>query len=233
VSGQRTRRAADAACESWRKLARAAAALVLVVCVGAPVIAQHESAPGDQPAAPGHEAPVSEHAVAEGHTDEAQHGESIWGFAGKVFNFAVLAGTLVYLLRKPLIAYFLRRGSEIRGDLDRAESMKRTAAEQIAEINAKLQQMPAELDALRTRGAQEIAAEEARIAGEAEAERTRLLEQTRREIDLQLRLARRELVNHAADLAVSVARERIRTQITDRDQLALVDRYLSQVSARD
>jgi F0F1-type ATP synthase membrane subunit b/b' len=111
--------------------------------------------------------------------------------------------------------------------------MKRTAAEQIAEINAKLQQMPAELDALRTRGAQEIAAEEARIAGEAEAERTRLLEQTRREIDLQLRLARRELVNHAADLAVSVARERIRTQITDRDQLALVDRYLSQVSGRD
>ena len=107
--------------------------------------------------------------------------------------------------------------------------MRQSAASQIAEIDAKLKQLPAELDALKTRGAQEIAAEEARIRAEADAERDRLLEQTRREIDLQLRLARRELVTHAADLAVGVARERIQQRITDADQLALVDRYLTQV----
>ena len=187
-------------------------------------------------AAPGHDedtaagaSAVSHDAAAEGHTGEEQHGESIWGFVGRLFNFAILAGTLVYFLRAPIAEYLRRRSGEIRGDLERAEAMKQSAASQIAEIEAKLKQLPEELDALKTRGAQEIAAEEARIRAEADAERDRLLEQTRREIDLQLRLARRELVTHAADLAVGVARERIQQRITDQDQLALVDRYLRQV----
>jgi F0F1-type ATP synthase membrane subunit b/b' len=233
VLSERTRQTAEEACETWRKLARLAAVFVLAALCAMPASGQHEPPASDHAAAPAHSAPVSDEEVAEGHTDEGQHGESLWAFAGKIFNFAVLAGTLVYLLRKPMAAYFSRRGSQIRSDLETAEAMKQTAAQQIAEINAKLQRLPAELDALRARGSQEIAAEEARIATDAEAERTRLLEQTRREIDLQLRLARRELLNHAADLAVAVARERIRQQITDRDQLALVDRYLSRVNAGD
>ncbi|MFN2428261.1 MAG: hypothetical protein ABR587_17635, partial [Candidatus Binatia bacterium] len=60
-------------------------------------------------------------------------------------------------------------------------------------------------------------------------ERERLLEQTRREIDLQLRLAKRELVEHAANLSVQLATERIRNDITPADQDRLVDRYLDQV----
>jgi F0F1-type ATP synthase membrane subunit b/b' len=229
----RARQTAGEACETWRKLVALVTLFILAALVAVPARAQHEPPASEGSAAPAHGAAVSDEAVAEGHTDEAQHGESPWAFAGKIFNFAVLAGTLVYLLRKPLAGYFSRRGSQIRSDLATAEAMKQTAAQQIAEINAKLQQLPAELDALRARGTQEIAAEEARIAAESEAERTRLLEGTRREIDLQLRLARRELVNHAADLAVAVARGRIRQQITDRDQLALVDRYLSRVNAGD
>ena len=235
------------ACETCRKLARVMLVLALTAFAGtSPLAASPHAAeaPTGEPAAaspdhapaPGHDedtaaeaSAVSHDAVAEGHTGEEQHGESIWGFVGRLFNFAILAATLVYFLRAPIAAYLGRRSGEIRGDLERAEAMRQSAASQIAEIDAKLKQLPAELDALKTRGAQEIAAEEARIRAEAEAERDRLLEQTRREIDLQLRLARRELVTHAADLAVGVARERIQQRITDADQLALVDRYLTQV----
>ena len=68
-----------------------------------------------------------------------------------------------------------------------------------------MEALPAELEALRAQGAREIAAEEARIRAAAAAERERLLEQARREIDLQVRVAERDLVSHAADLAVGVA----------------------------
>jgi F0F1-type ATP synthase membrane subunit b/b' len=68
-----------------------------------------------------------------------------------------------------------------------------------------------------------------RIEAAAEAERQRLLEQTRREIDMRLRVARRELVEHAADLAVQVASTRIRQTITPDDQARLVDRYTTQL----
>ena len=96
--------------------------------------------------------------------------------------------------------------------------MKAAAAAQLAEIERKLQALPGEIDALRTRGAEEIAAEEQRIAGQAAAERDRLLEQTRREIDLQLRLAKRELVEHAADL---VGAARWRSDCSSRSRLTI------------
>src|SRR5207249_5102382 len=80
-------------------------------------------------------------------------------------------------------------------------------------------------------GAQDIATEEARIRAAAAAERERLLEQARREIDVQVKVAERELVMHAADLAVGVASERIKKNITDDDQRRLLDRYVQQLKA--
>jgi F-type H+-transporting ATPase subunit b len=146
-------------------------------------------------------------------------------------NFAILVGALVYLLRSPLAGYLANRGSQIRGDLVNAAEMKQAAAEQIAEIDRKMKALPGELEALRAQGVQEIAAEEARIQAAAAAERDRLLEQARREIDLQVKVAERELVSHAADLAVGVATERIKQTITDEDRQRLVDRYVDQLGS--
>jgi squalene-hopene/tetraprenyl-beta-curcumene cyclase len=89
--------------------------------------------------------------------------------------------------------------------------------------------VPAELELLRGQGAADVKAEQARIAQAAAHERERLLEQTRREIEMRLRIARRELTEHAAQLAVQVAEQRIRRTITPDDQIRLVDRYTSQL----
>ena len=44
-----------------------------------------------------------------------------------------------------------------------------------------------------------------------------------------LRMARRQLTEDAADLAIKVAEERIKRTITPDDQLRLVDRYAAQL----
>jgi F-type H+-transporting ATPase subunit b len=166
---------------------------------------------------------------------EAEQGKEAEGggwlpVAAKAFNFAVLAGVLVYFLRTPLMDYLSGRISKVREDLVTAAATRETATRQLAEIDAKLKALPAELDALRTRGDEEIAAERDRIEQAAETERQRLLEHTRREIDMRLRVARRELLEHAADLAVQVAAGRIRTTITPEDQTRLVDRYAAELA---
>ena len=46
-------------------------------------------------------------------------------------------------------------------------------------------------------------------------------------------MARRELVEHAASLAVGVAQTKIKAQITDADQARLVDRYLTEVKSHE
>lgn len=160
---------------------------------------------------------------------EGEH-EGILPTIAKLFNFAVLVGVLVYFLRAPVAEYLRTRSTQIREALVTAAEMRRTATAQLEEIQRRLASLPAELDALKKRGAEDTAAEEARVAEVAKAEKARLLEQTRREIDMRLRVARRQLTEHAAQLAVQVAEDRIRRSITPEDQIRLLDRYTAQIS---
>jgi F-type H+-transporting ATPase subunit b len=185
--------------------------------------------PHGESAAAAQAQPGAEHAA--GEPGEAEHGSDVVGMIARFVNFAILAGVLFYLLRSPLAGYLTERSGQIRSDLVNAAAMKQAAAAQIEDIDRRMKALPGELEALRKQGAEEIAAEEARIRTAAAAERDRLLEQARREIDMQVKVAERELVSHAADLAVGVATERIKNTITDDDQKRLVDRYAQQLKS--
>jgi len=164
----------------------------------------------------------------------AQHEEEAHAAGGSsllwpILNFLILCGTLYYFLNKPMSSYLADRSTTIRKDLVDAAELKASAAAQLATIDQKLKALPGELDALRKRGAEETAAEEQRITSAAEAERDRLLDQARREIELETRLAKRAILEHAADLSVQLATERLKQEVTPDDQSRLVDRYLQQV----
>jgi F-type H+-transporting ATPase subunit b len=165
---------------------------------------------------------------------EAAHaeGESLGAFLSRIGNFVLLAGGLYYLLRSPLGRYLDRRGQEIRADLHNAANLRAEAAARLAEIDQKLRALPGEIDVLKARGREEVAAEQLRIREAAEIERRRLVEQTSREIDRQLQIARRDLTEYAADLAVGVARGRLFRELGQEEQLRLVDRYSTQVGGR-
>jgi F-type H+-transporting ATPase subunit b len=194
-----------AACELKRNLGLFAVALLLLSTV----------------------AKAQEHAAPEAHASSIT--DMILGLGWPLANFAIFVGILYYFLNQPLKDYLTTRSATIRKDLVEAAELKASATAQLATIEQKLQALPGELDALRKRGAAEIAAEEQRIAAAAAADRDRLLEQTRREIDLQVRLAKKEILEHAADLSVQLATERIKKETTAADQERLVDRYLDQV----
>ena len=215
------------------RLARAAG----LVCLLAGALAVPAAGTAAQPhaATPQHDAaapqPAPQH---EPGGDEADHGEAaheqtMVQTIAKLANFAILAGVLVYFLKGPIGVHLATRASTIRQDLVTASEMRAAATAQLADIDRKLKTLPAELEALKSQGAQDVVAEQARIAQAAAVERERLIEQTRRDIETRLRLARRELTAHAAQLAVGIAEARIRQSITPEDQLRLVDRYTAQL----
>lgn len=190
-----------------------------------PADTQAHGAPSQDPAAA--HAPTAEHAAsAEG---EGEHGESVWSFAARILNFVLLFGGLYYLLRTPLANYLDARSRQIRSDLDDAARVREESKTRLSAIEARLKALPGEIEAMRTRGKHEIEAEQERIRQTAEAERVRLVEQTGREIDRQVQLARRALTEHAANLAIDVARKRLASEMTDADQMRLVDRYVTQL----
>jgi F-type H+-transporting ATPase subunit b len=221
----------------------AAACVWLVVVGGAQAMAAPQHADPAQPAAANAQMPPTEQpahgqaaaaghgteAAAKGETESEGHGESPWAVIARLVNFVILAGGLVYLLRSPLMGFLEQRGVSVRSELKKAADLKTDAAAQIAQIDDKMKALPAEIDAMKRRGAEEIKAEEARIHALAEAERRRLLDQAKREIQTQLRVAERDLKKRAGELAVDVATERVTRTITARDHARLVDRYVSQV----
>ncbi len=195
----------------------------------APAADSHDATQaGHAPAEPG-----GDHGAAQGHGAAAAHGEahgeSIWVTLSRLANFAILAGVIYMLARKPLTNHLASRGAQIRKDLVDAAAMKQTATARLAEIEAKLAALPGELEQLRTRGTAELEAERARIRAAAEAERDRLVEQARREIAAQTRAARDQLRAEAANLAVDVADARLRETLTAAEQAGLVDRYAMQM----
>jgi F-type H+-transporting ATPase subunit b len=203
---------------------------LVLLAIAVPVSAQeHQPAtPNPQSAAPQGAQPA--HPPTEPGGEEEHHDEGWLPTVWRLANFGILAFLLVHFLKAPIAAYLASRSTQIRQELVTASEMRATATAQLAEIEKQMQALPGELDALKRQGAEDVTAEQARIVKAAEAERVRLLEQTRREIDMRLRIARRELTEHAARLAVSVAEQRIKRSITPDDQMRLVDRYASQLT---
>lgn len=192
------------------------------------------AAPGDAAHADQADAAHADAAHADqAHADESHggehHEESIWVTLARVGNFLLLAGGLFYFLRAPVAAHLASRGEQIRGDLATAARVKAEATQRLADIEQKLKALPAELELVKQRGAEEVAAEEARITQQAEVERQRLVAQARREIDQQVRTARQSLTAHAAALSIGVAREHLRTTLTEGDQHRLADEFTNQV----
>ena len=95
---------------------------------------------------------------------DAEEGHSSWmPTIAKMFNFAVLAGILVYFLRAPIAGYLRSRSETIRKGLVEAASLRSSAEAQLTTVRTQLAKLPAELEALKRRGQEELAAEGVRM----------------------------------------------------------------------
>ena len=140
---------------------------------------------------------------------------------------------LVYFLRAPLAGYLTGRIGKVREDLVTAGADARDRRRGSSPRSTRSSTaLPAELEALKQRGAEDIVAERARIeqdgAGRAPA-RCSSTPGARSTCACASRSA--SCSSSPPNLAVDVASERIKTSITADDQARLIDRYASQLHA--
>jgi F-type H+-transporting ATPase subunit b len=212
--------------------ARHRRACLLALCLAAVLVAGRRPWLPVTHAAPATQAQQAEPSAPAVHEGGTEAGEEHGGWSAtiaKAANFAMLAGVLVYFLRSTVVTYLNTRGETIRKDLVDAAALRTEAQEQLTGIQARLGTLPAEIEALKRRGQEDLAAERVRLAEATAREKERVLQHTRREIELQFRIARRQLLEHAADLSMTLARRRIERNITPADQARLVDRYAAEV----
>jgi ATP synthase F0 subunit b len=151
----------------------------------------------------------------------------IWLDIGRVFNLALVVGLLVWATRKPLANFFSGRTQAIREQLEEAQKARKNAEEKLAEIESRMSRLDDELQEIKNSSEKEARKEYQRLVEAAGQDAEKALERSRQEIDAMTRTARQELKLHAAELAVKLAEEKIRGEITDADHERLLARFVT------
>jgi F-type H+-transporting ATPase subunit b len=150
-------------------------------------------------------------------------------FGIQLFNFALFAGLLFFLLKGALSSAFKARAKELEDKLSQAERDRAEADAQIAELEARMAGLQAELAGIMAKAETDAETEKERIIQSASAEATQILAQAGEEIEFQKRAAQAELRALVAELAVEGATKRLQNQVTGAVASRVIDRSIEQV----
>jgi F-type H+-transporting ATPase subunit b len=157
----------------------------------------------------------------------AESGWGIWLFVGRLFNLAVVVGLLVWVARKPLANFYASRTESIREQLAEARRARAEAEAKLAEIEGRMSRLDQELGEMKAAAEKDAEQEYRRLAEAADEEARKIIGKAKEEIDGITREAYLELKAHAAELAVSLAGQKIKGQITAEDRRRLFENFLA------
>lgn len=147
----------------------------------------------------------------------------------KFFNIALVIGVLFYLLRKPVANFFRKRAAQIEEDIKAAEQAREDAKAKLAEVEEEVTQLQAKIAEIKEEAAREGEIEKQRIIEQAKEEAKRLIKAAEKEVENRTKAGRQELKEYAAELAVERAREILRRQLADDDDIRLIERTIKDI----
>lgn len=155
-------------------------------------------------------------------------GLELWKFA----NLFIFTVAIVLLLRRPLREALRARSDSIRSELLRAKKEKEDALARLADAEALLARLEADVTAIKEQARQESRLERNRLAAATEQEIQKLELQAQREIATVRKVAFKELREFLAQRSVELARESLQRQILPEDDLRLLRANLSELRRR-
>lgn len=160
---------------------------------------------------------------------ESGHGTGqMKDFLYRCLDFAITFGVLGYLLFGPVKRGLMARREKIADSLEKARQMKADAESAHAECQRQLASAGKDIEKLR-----------ASLREESEQERTKIWAQARQLAESlqndatlaaarEIAQARRQLHDEAVQLAIQMAEEILKQELTATDQIRLVDEFLCQ-----
>lgn len=148
-------------------------------------------------------------------------GFELWKFV----NLALFIAGAVILHRvfgRPISEGLRARRESIKAELIRAREERDNALKQLAEVEARLSGLDAEIVTIRQRSKSEAEAERERINQATELELAKLRESARREIEGAGKAAVTELRQFASRQSLQLAEELIRREIKPEDEERLI-----------
>jgi F-type H+-transporting ATPase subunit b len=157
-------------------------------------------------------------------------GAQLKDFGWRVVDFALLAGILVWAIKKANMKGSLAdRQARIEQNLREAREAREAAEAKLKEYTDKLAKANQEVDELRAAMLQEAEAEKQRIIAEAQAAAAKVALQAAQAADQEVLKARTELRAEAARLAVELAGGKLSGAVQKADHDRFVQDYLGKV----
>ena len=151
------------------------------------------------------------------------------GMLGKIVNFVILFGALVFFLRKPVKAMLAKKTDDIRASLEEARAGREAAEAKLAESEARFAAIEDEVVRIKALAQSDANAEKDRLRALAESEAARIRVLAAQDVDAGLKAGIRDLKAYAAELAAGLAEERIKARLTGGLQGELIDRSIEQM----
>jgi len=149
-----------------------------------------------------------------------------------IVNFLLLMIVLYILTRKNITSYFSQRSDRIAEELNEAQRARREMEQKIKEYETRLQSVDEEVARMQQEAERELEYMREKMMEEAKRISEVIMDQTQKTIQLETRKAQEALQADATSLAINMAEDRLRKEITSEDQERLLRNYLEQLGGQ-
>ena len=149
--------------------------------------------------------------------------------AWKFFNLAVFVGVMIWILRRKISEALAQRRDAIKQELVDAQQRRERALAQVADAEAKLNHLDADIQSVHEHAKQEAQSERERLAAATKRDVEKLEQQARREMDTADKVARKQLRQFFAKRSIEVARNTVSTQMKPEDDVLLIKESIGEL----
>ena len=168
-------------------------------------------------------------ALASGDGGHADSGVLLKDFLYRCFNFALMVGLLAYFVTKPIPKGMKGRKEAIANTLAEAEAAKVAAEAKYREYSEKLAKATEEIEDITKSIRREGELEREKILAAAKEMAVQIEQEADNKASGVINKARIELREEAARLAVELAEDMLKKQVSADDQKRLVDEYMQKM----
>ncbi|MBI5602972.1 MAG: F0F1 ATP synthase subunit B [Deltaproteobacteria bacterium] len=170
---------------------------------------------------------------ATGHGAAAAHGGEttarLLDLLYRSINFIIFFVVLFILLRKPLKQGLASRRDSIERELQELETKKEEAKKEYQALEKRIANIKGEREAILAEFKAEGEKEQRKIVENAQKVASRIVEQTQITIQQEIQKANLSLRQELAEMAVQMAEDILKKNITENDQKVLIGEYLAKV----
>lgn len=148
-----------------------------------------------------------------------------------VINLALVVGLIVYFARTPIRTYMAERRQNIEAGIETARRELSDAESRLVACNERMASLDGEIEEIRRSVRAQAETERERLLADARVAAERIRRDAQAAVEQESRRAREDLHNEAAEIAVRLAGDLLKRQVTDSDRARLVDEFVERVAS--